>query len=227
MFLKKKNKIIITKKTFLKEIPSSFWLVLFFAFLTLGLSFIGYISKKKSLINQKHNDELTLWNDNHKAKIDQCNKNLSLEIDKHNFLIDNKIEKYNSQIKLIEQKQFTLVKKEDGWSNVIDASLYGYKDILGVKGVYIIKNATKNLYYVGQSKNMGKRMLSHFKNGESNRQEFNRDFYEGNKFLFKYFLLNSKDELDREEKNILNYTILLNKVITKQEVIFKLSCSVF
>jgi len=61
------------KKTDFNEEPSNFWLRLIFAPFTLGLSFIGYNSKKNAQLNIEINKNNKEWNESHKQKIDQEN----------------------------------------------------------------------------------------------------------------------------------------------------------
>jgi len=69
-----------------------------------------------------------------------------------------------------------------------------------IKGVYIIHNNTKNKYYVGQSKDIFKRVLrDHFSKGTVKNIIFAKDWYENDQFSWKYIECETKDELDRLE----------------------------
>lgn len=76
------------------------------------------------------------------------------------------------------------------------------------KGIYIFHNLNNNKYYVGQSKNLYKRIfLDHFdyKTGVCKNPNFCDDYnYNKHDFRFAYKLLNTKDELDYEEKKYIN-----------------------
>ncbi|GAA6238416.1 MAG: hypothetical protein SPLM_05350 [Spiroplasma phoeniceum] len=104
-------------------------------------------------------------------------------------------------------------------SNLRQASNFTYDNLENKKGVYIIWNKTKNIYYVGQSKNMKKQLNNHFKNGDVNNIIFAKDWYNDDEFYYKYYFCYTKDELDLLEKNILNYIIHLKMDIIKLEAI--------
>ncbi len=90
----------------------------------------------------------------------------------------------------------------------IEAVLNNIDSYRMMKGVYIIWNKTKNLYYVGQSKNLMKRIAQeHFdwKTGMCKNPHFMNHYnIDKDEFLISIILLNTKDELDATEKNYIN-----------------------
>ena len=88
------------------------------------------------------------------------------------------------------------------------------KIIQGIKyekivGCYIIRNTEKDKYYVGQSKDVIRRLKQHFKGTIPNNQIFAEDYYTSsienkeNLFEFKIIKLETKDELDKTEKDLI------------------------
>lgn len=70
-----------------------------------------------------------------------------------------------------------------------------------IKGVYIIKNKTKDKYYVGQSKDVFKRVFKdHWNKGGVKNIIFAKDWYDNDEFYWKYFKRETKDELDDLER---------------------------
>ncbi len=71
-----------------------------------------------------------------------------------------------------------------------------------IKGIYIFWNKTKNKYYVGQSKNVIKRVMNqHFNKGEVKNIIFAKDWFNDDDFYWKYIECETKDEMDQLEKN--------------------------
>lgn len=88
------------------------------------------------------------------------------------------------------------------------------KTITGIKyekivGCYIIRNTEKDKYYVGQSKDVLRRLKQHFKGTVPNNPIFAEDYYTSsidnkeNLFEFKIIKLETKDELDKTEKELI------------------------
>lgn len=77
---------------------------------------------------------------------------------------------------------------------------------IGQKGVYVIYNKTKDMFYVGQSKNLWKRLNDHF-TGKGNGDIY-ADYKYGNKFTIKMILLcksSYRDINKLEHDTISNY----------------------
>lgn len=76
-------------------------------------------------------------------------------------------------------------------------------------GVYVIRNRLNNRCYVGQSKDVMRRLNQHFKGTEPKNIIFAEDYYSTpaaereRLFEIKVILLSTKDELDTTEKNLI------------------------
>ena len=196
------KKVYSFKKTDFNEEPSNFWLRLFFAPFTLGLSFIGYNSEKQALLNIETNKNNKEWNANHKIKIDQQNSLLSKEITTFNEKCNNTI-KFNWNLYHKTKKEelnYWYKETDDGWKELKHSSNFSFSYLNDKKGVYVIWNKTKDKHYVGQSKDLGKRLNQHFSNGEVRNVIFARDWYSNDCFYYKYLLCQTKDELDALER---------------------------
>jgi hypothetical protein len=88
----------------------------------------------------------------------------------------------------------------EGWRDLRHCSNFSFSYLNDKKGVYIIWNTNKDKYYVGQSKSVGKRLNQHFTNGEVKNIVFYDDWKAGDLFYYKYYLCQTKDELDSLEK---------------------------
>lgn len=188
----------------LNEKQHNFWLRFCLIPLTLGLSFLGFQSKRQVLSNIKNNKVNKQWNENHRQEIDLSNQKLESLIESNNDQVNQNINNFEIQKKEIRNREvFGVIPEEDGWLMVKEASFLRFENLKGLKGVYIIKNINKNIYYVGQSKDLYQRLNQHFKNGEVNNLKFAKDWYAGDIFAFKYKVLNTKDELDSEEKRMI------------------------
>ncbi|WP_342276950.1 GIY-YIG nuclease family protein [Spiroplasma endosymbiont of Nebria brevicollis] len=103
----------------------------------------------------------------------------------------------NKEIKVINSSH-------EGWIDLKNVSILSYPNVTNKKGVYIIWNKTKDKHYVGQSKNMSRRLLQHFKNGDVKNIIFAKDWYNGDYFCYKYHFCETKDELDSLEKRYID-----------------------
>lgn len=197
----KEKKMYNFKTTDFQEISGNFWLRFFLGFITFFLSFLGYVSKKHAALNKKRNIRNKKWNDEHKVKIDEKNAIIYQEIEEYNKILQKKIDiltaKYNEESH--KEIKYEKVDKE-GWVDLRHASNFLYSNLNNKKGIYIIWNKSKNKHYIGQSKNIGKRMVQHFKNGEVKNIIFAQDWYSGDNFMYKYHFCETKDELDSLEK---------------------------
>ena len=187
------------------EEPSNFWLCLFLAIFTFGLSFIGYISKKQALIHHQTNSDNKIWNTNHKREIDKANDKLYLEIKDHNEKNAIQVQQLSDQLSKEKNRKIVLFYRDDeGWINLRRAVNLTHEELINKKGVYVIWNKTNDKHYVGQSKNLEKRIFQqHFKSGDVNDIVFAKDWYKGNLFSYKYFILKTKDELDLIENELI------------------------
>ena len=96
-----------------------------------------------------------------------------------------------------------------------DKSFKPLKDIIGYEyqkiiGCYIIHNKENDKYYVGQSKDIMKRIKQHFKGTVPNNIIFAEDYYssalsdKSELFEIKIIPCKTKDELDSTEKNLIS-----------------------
>lgn len=94
-----------------------------------------------------------------------------------------------------------------------DEAFIPLKEIISLEyekiiGVYVIKNNEKNKYYVGQSKDVLKRIRQHFKGTVPANMTFAEDYFSStwdkeNLFAVKIIQLHTKDELDATEKRLI------------------------
>lgn len=187
------------------EVPSRFWIRMFLSLFTFGLSFIHFISKKRAYRNIELNRSNKVWNTKHTKNIDAKNKKLRDKINLWNGSVSQEVSELNAKLRQSIKTPVILEKvNEEGWVELRRTVHYEHK-WLNSKGVYIIWNKTKDRYYVGQSKNLERRIFKdHFKNGEVNNIIFAKDWFNGDIFYYKYFLCDTKDELDSLEKKYIN-----------------------
>lgn len=118
-----------------------------------------------------------------------------------NLLIND----YNSKIKRIEPLPLGVTKD----SNFMMLKYFNGLEYEKIIGVYIIHNKEKGKYYVGQSKDVMKRIKQHFNGTTPKNSIFAEDYYTSNLdnkediFELKIIKCTSKDELDRTEKNLI------------------------
>jgi len=190
------------KKTDFNEEPSNFWLRLIFAPFTLGLSFIGYNSKKNAQLNIETNKNNKEWNESHKQKIDQENslilKDITLFNEKCNKTIGFNWNLYHKTKEA--ELNYWYKEVDEEWRDLRHSSNFSFSYLNGKRGVYVIWNKTKDKYYVGQSKDMGIRLNQHFKSGKVNNVIFAKDWYDNDHFCYRHYLCQTKDELDSLEK---------------------------
>lgn len=105
-------------------------------------------------------------------------------------------------LKILKKTTITFVEvTADGWLNLRQAVNFPETHIQKLKGVYIIWNQTRDKYYVGQSPNLFDCIYNnHFKNGDVKSTFFKQDWNDGDAFLFKYFILQTKTEINRCEQ---------------------------
>ena len=178
----------------------------FFVFLLLAsLTIIGlflwvfYVSEDTAKNNKEKIDEF-------KERIIEWEKdNIKEEnILKEKIMLENNyIDKKCIEKKVISNKDY----KIDFLNDDKDETFYSLKNSFSmkwddvIKGVYIIKNKTKDKYYVGQSKDVFKRVFKdHWNKGEVKNIIFAKDWYDNDEFYWKYFKRETKDELDDLER---------------------------
>ena len=178
------------------------------------------------LISKRRENRLELKLSTCNNAICELNKNIS---DNNNKISNCNKNIYNYALKITEKEQETKNKKESRLSeynkklsevqplpNIIpqDESFTMLKLFSGLEyekiiGVYVIHNKEKDKYYVGQSKDVMKRIKQHFNGTIPNNTIFAEDYYTSqmenrdNIFEFKITKCETKDELDRLEKELI------------------------
>lgn len=180
---------------------------LIFAPFTLCLSLIGYRSPNRIEKREILNKENAEYNDKLIKDYEIRKEKLALEINRHNLEIENEIFDITKELKKITQKAEVknideFVPMKDLLEENCDVSYFKNK-----KGVYIIWNKTKDKYYVGQSKDLYKRIFTqHFSKLDKDVKNiiFAKDWYENNEFYLRTFEFETKDELDHAEKHYID-----------------------
>lgn len=96
-----------------------------------------------------------------------------------------------------------------------DSNFMPLKSLVGIEyekivGCYIIRNTEKDKYYVGQSKDVLRRLKQHFNGTVPKNQIFAEDYYlskaEDKRMLFEYKIIpcSTKDELDSTEMKLIS-----------------------
>lgn len=199
------------------EILNSKKNTIFLSIITLGISKIYYSKNRKiRLENQKKMDEAFLKEtldliDDSKRKIDE-NDSLILS---NNQKYCIKVEKIRNDIKALEEKikyshfyvtPLKEVNVDKKFIPIRELLIVDYKKIIGC---YIIWNKEKNKYYVGQSKDVIKRLKQHFNGSIPKNIIFAEDYYSAaiekrdSLFYFKIIPLHDKGELDEVEKELI------------------------
>jgi len=145
-------------------------------------------------------------------KINKSNKNIddyNLKINKKEKEFGNKKElrlnEYNK--KLLEVKPLSSAASNDG--SFIMLKLFSGLEYEKIIGVYVIHNKEKDKYYVGQSKDVMKRIRQHFNGTIPKNSIFAEDYYTSqmkdrdNIFELKIIRCETKDELDSLEKKLI------------------------
>lgn len=145
-------------------------------------------------------------------KITKCNKDIddySLKINKKEKEFESKKElrlsEYNK--KLLEVKPLSSVASNNG--NFTMLKLFSGLEYEKIIGVYVIHNKEKDKYYVGQSKDVMKRIRQHFNGTIPKNSIFAEDYYTSqmknrdNIFELKIIRCETKDELDSLEKKLI------------------------
>lgn len=145
-------------------------------------------------------------------KITKCNKDIddySLKINKKEKEFESKKElrlsEYNK--KLLEVKPLSSVASNNG--NFTMLKLFSGLEYEKIIGVYVIHNKEKDKYYVGQSKDVMKRIRQHFNGTIPKNSIFAEDYYTSqmknrdNIFELKITRCETKDELDSLEKKLI------------------------
>ncbi|WP_205844626.1 GIY-YIG nuclease family protein [Malacoplasma penetrans] len=168
--------------------------------LIIGIAILcTYTSEKKAENNKRQISVLESEFEKIKNNFEKNHELVNKKIDDKNKSINSLLEKINE----IKQTDYRVkVFDEDGFLDLRHEMNFSKKDIF--KGVYIIWNKTKNLYYVGQSKNVNKRIFrDHFNNNDVKNIIFAKDWWNGDDFYYKTIECETKDELDSLEKELI------------------------
>lgn len=94
--------------------------------------------------------------------------------------------------------------------NVILSNMNAFQE--DSTGIYILHNFTKNKYYVGQGKNVNRRMLDHFTKSKS-KNSILKDYKQGDLFEYKQIKLieSGFDNINELEKAYINYYNSIDK----------------
>lgn len=164
------------------------------------------ISNEKASLLIKQREEKT-------SEVSYCEKRIS-DITNEKILKEKNIAaqklveflRYEKKLSQIEP----LVDKIKIDSSFVKLKLLGGFAYEKIIGCYIIHNVEKDKYYVGQSKDVIKRIKQHFKGTVPNNQIFAEDYYTScmdqkeDIFEFKIIPCNTKDELDLMERNLIS-----------------------
>lgn len=208
---KEKIEVPIEYPTDYPEIPGNFWLRLLFAPFTLFLSFIGYISKSTACKNSEINAENRALNEKNQIEYENKLNKLRNNIEEYNNKIDEEVRSiFNNKI---------VHKFNENTSEWLDLRKilkpkYLLDDLKSKKGVYIIWNKTKNKFYVGQTKDLYKRIfMEHFNRKKEipHNSIFVMDWNNNDQFYVRWEIIKTKDELDMKEKEyIQKYNSFIN-----------------
>ena len=146
------------------------------------------------------------------GKINECNKsigNYKSAISEKEKECENKKEirltDYNE--KLLEVRSLSNVVAQDESFTML--KLFSGLEYEKIIGVYVLHNKEKDRYYVGQSKDVMKRIKQHFNGTVPKNTIFAEDYYTSqmdnrdNIFEFKIIRCKTKDELDSLEKKLI------------------------
>lgn len=141
-------------------------------------------------------------------EIDDIKEKIKEDTERKNDVISNIKREYEEKYLLVEPLPIEL-------NNSSEGEFIPLKKLIGIKyekiiGCYVIRNVEKNKYYVGQSKDVMKRVCKqHFDGTKVKNIIFAEDYYsskfENKEDLFEVRIirLDTKDELDKKEKELI------------------------
>lgn len=157
------------------------------------------LSKKKSKKAQGYFTLLTKKSNECKSIIENAVKTCNLYEEYLKVDIDNLHKQYQASVKNIKSLTTNIPDK----TFVPIAKLNTYENSV-IKGIYIIQNTENQRVYVGQSKDILRRLKQHFQGTVPKNHIFFEDYYtaknKDNLFSVKIIPLETKDELDFAEK---------------------------
>ena len=143
--------------------------------------------------------------DNCNKTIEKCKVNINNYEKDYTSKKDSRVEEFNHKIS--EVKPLANVVNQD--DSFMMLKLFGGLEYERIIGVYVIHNKEKDKYYVGQSKDVMKRIKQHFNGTVPKNQIFAEDYYtsqiedKNNLFEIKIIKCETKDELDSLEKQLI------------------------
>ena len=204
--LKKINNITQAKKSAIKSL-----LTLFIYNYLISETRKNRLNKQASKLRASMNNIMSLISTQQKyinklyAQIEELNEQIKA---KEQEIIERKDHEniiYKQKLLEIEPLDDS-VPTNDSFIALKDLSGYEYEKIIGC---YVIRNREKDKYYVGQSKDIIKRLKQHFKGTIPNNIIFAEDYYSTaderreNLFEVKIIPCETKDELDQTERRLI------------------------
>lgn len=203
---KKFNKITASKKTAIKYI-FTFGIYAYITSNTRKQKYLNKLSSQKRIIETITENINKISNENNEMQNDITNLKKKIE------------DKKSETTSLINKSLYICGKKQKAITPLpeivkIDDSFITLKSICGIEqkkiiGCYIIRNKLNNKHYVGQSKDVIRRLKQHFKGTVPNNVIFAEDYYctpiENRNDLFEVKIIScsTKDELDKTEKQLI------------------------
>lgn len=170
----------------------------------------------KFLKKEKKLSDLLLSNQSSIEKLEKQNKNSEQQIQNKRIELNNKIKEIHlileNNKKEREEKLKQVIPLTTEFKTELDCDFIPLKTIAGIEykkiiGCYVIKNRINERYYVGQSKDVIKRIHQHFKGTCPNNIIFAKDYFSAedkeNLFEIKILPCSTKDELDKTEKELI------------------------
>lgn len=185
---------------------------------TVGFNHLLYTKSRREKLSKNRDNLQEISNakkesiDNIKLNIEKIEEYKNIEKEKYLEKVEN-IEKTiasiredcNDRLKTV-QKLPTTYKPDLSFVPLKDFMGFDYEKIIGC---YVIQNTENEKVYVGQSKDVMRRIRQHFKGTTPNNVIFAEDYYlcpkdkRDNLFKIKIQHLHTKDELDRTEKQLI------------------------
>ena len=164
--------------------------------------------KIMSRLNKANND---------KKMLENLIKDIKSIVAQITTAINNKTNQVKAKIKAVKDsyvREYDKIKPLDVEIKK-DSNFMPLKSLVGIEyekivGCYIIRNTEKDKYYVGQSKDVLKRLKQHFNGTVPKNQIFAEDYYlskaEDKRMLFEYKIIpcSTKDELDSTEMKLIS-----------------------
>ena len=186
--------------------------------MTLGIYNYLICNKRKSKMElklsvcDKHITELNKNITENENKITKCNKsineyktNISKKESEYKNKKETRLNEYNTKVSEVKPLS-NIVAQDESFTMLKLFSGLEYEKIIGV---YVIHNKEKDKYYVGQSKDVMKRIKQHFNGTVPKNTIFAEDYYTSqmenrdNIFEIKIIRCTTKDELDSLEKKLI------------------------